>query len=289
MAQSTVGEQLRRARLAKNLELIQIADSTKISKFYLEAIETNQIERLPGLFFYKSFVRQYAKLLELDSSSLERQINSDHGDAGVDAAELRQIAKPPIDRSPALRAANSIRPDTRFMLVAAGLIAVLMGGSFVYTWMQRPAGTIDVAQEKSVVQQPENASVSRLQVQQSSTSAVVVQQIADNLTPNAAPDSAVSLSLSANEPTWLTISSDGKTIYSGVLEPKQSKQLAGNTSVVIRVGNAAGLDVKWNGKAVGRLGDQKQVRTLLFTGKEFQILNQAPPPTASVPSPAPVL
>ena len=115
----------------------------------------------------------------------------------------------------------------------------------------------------------------------------VIQQVAENLTPNAAPNSPVALSLSAVEPTWVTISSDGKTIYSGILEPQQSKSLSGNSSVVIRVGNAAGLDVKWNGKAVGKLGDQKQVRTIMFTDKEFQILK--PPPPAPPVSVLPVL
>jgi cytoskeleton protein RodZ len=294
MAQSTVGEQLRTARLAKNLDLSQIAEATKIGKFYLEALETNQIERLPGLFFYKAFVRQYAKYLGLDSSLLEQQIHSDHGEAGVSVAELRQVTKPPIDRSDALRAANSIRPDTRFMLAAAGLIAVLMGGSFVYTWLQHPAGSagVEMAAQKptvTITQRPASSSPYQNSAQQAaSVNGVAVQQVSDNLTPNAAPDSAVTLYLSAIEPTWLSISSDGKTIYSGVLEPQQSKQLAGNSSVIIRVGNAAGLDVKWNGKAVGKLGDPKQVRTIMFTGKEFQILNPPPPP-APTQAPAPVL
>jgi cytoskeleton protein RodZ len=289
MVQNSVGERLRQSRLAQKLDLTEIAESSKISKFYLEAIETDQIERLPGLFFYKAFVRQYAEFLNVDSADLIAQISSSHGEAGVTVAELRQTTKP-VTQHAALRAANDVRPDTRFMLAAAGLIVVLMGGSFVYTWMQRPSTPVDVAVAAAAgtirpVPQGQPGGAARPQAGFPSENPSLVQRVSENLTPNADPNSPVILSLSAVEPTWLTISSDGRTIYSGILEPLQSKQLAGNSSVVIRVGNAAGLDVKWNGKAVGKLGDPKQVRTILFTDKEFQILKPAPPP----PPPSPVL
>ena len=83
--------------------------------------------------------------------------------------------------------------------------------------------------------------------------------------------------------TWITITSDGKTVYTGILEPQQSKSLSGKQKVMIKVGNAAGLEVKWNGKAVGKLGDQKQVRTIWFTDKEYQIVK--PPPVTTVANP----
>ena len=107
-----------------------------------------------------------------------------------------------------------------------------------------------------------------------------LQQVSQNLTPEAGPESGVALSLSATEPTWITITSDGKTIYTGVLEARQSKSLAGRQKVTIKVGNAAGLDVKWNGKTIGKLGDARQVRTIMFTDKEFQIMK---PPSTSDP------
>jgi hypothetical protein len=110
-----------------------------------------------------------------------------------------------------------------------------------------------------------------------------VREVSDNLTPEAGPESNVSLSLSATEPTWITITSDGKTVYTGILEPQQSKSLAGRQKVMIKVGNAAGLEVRWNGKPIGKLGDAKQVRTILFTDKEFQIMKPIPPVVSSDP------
>jgi hypothetical protein len=43
----------------------------------------------------------------------------------------------------------------------------------------------------------------------------------------------------------------------------------------MKVGNAGGLDVRWNGKAIGPIGPRGQVRVVLFTPENFQILAPA--------------
>ncbi len=59
-----VGETLRRERMKRNLDLEEISRELKISTRFLQAIEDDQYEKLPGGVFAKSFVRQYARLLE---------------------------------------------------------------------------------------------------------------------------------------------------------------------------------------------------------------------------------
>ena len=61
-----VGETLRRTRLKRNLQLEEISNELKISTRFLQAIESDQYDKLPGGIFAKSFVRQYARLLGLD-------------------------------------------------------------------------------------------------------------------------------------------------------------------------------------------------------------------------------
>ena len=288
MTNTTIGEQLRKTRIAQGRDLSQIADETKIGKYYLEAIEANQIDRLPGLFFYKSFVRQYSNLLHLDSKKLEGQINTEHGAPEVVAVQTRQSRLSSFTE-PALRAANSVAHDMRMVFAGIGLIIFLVGGSMIYTWIQRPAPTVLTETKPVYVPTPEMvakpAPVANVPHREAAAAAPIsgLREVSDNLTPNATADSLVALSLSATEPTWITITSDGKTVFTGVLEAKQSKTLSGKQKVMIRVGNAAGLDVRWNGKAVGRLGDSKQVRTILFTDKNFEIMQ--PPPVTTVANP----
>ena len=54
------GSRLRAARERRGITLRQIASSTKISVGVLEALERNDISRLPGGIFGRAFVRSYA-------------------------------------------------------------------------------------------------------------------------------------------------------------------------------------------------------------------------------------
>jgi cytoskeletal protein RodZ len=88
-------------------------------------------------------------------------------------------------------------------------------------------------------------------------------------------DYKVLLDIMAREATWLSVSSDGKPVFAGTLQPNQTKTIEGKQSAKLRVGNAAGLQVRLNGKLLGPLGARGQVLTVLFTPDNFQIF--APP------------
>ncbi len=87
--------------------------------------------------------------------------------------------------------------------------------------------------------------------------------------------SGVVLKLSATERTWLSISSDGKEIFAGILQPSESKTLTGLDRATMKVGNAGGIDVLWNGKSISPLGTRGQVLTIKITPQDFEIV---PPP-----------
>ena len=67
---TSIGDTLRRERLRRGLDLDKVAAETKIGRHQLEAIEANQFDRLPGGVFARSFIRQYARLLELDDEEI---------------------------------------------------------------------------------------------------------------------------------------------------------------------------------------------------------------------------
>src|SRR5882724_9178912 len=60
------GSRLRDARERRGVSLRQIANATKISMGVLEALERNDISRLPGGIFGRAFVRNYAIEVGLD-------------------------------------------------------------------------------------------------------------------------------------------------------------------------------------------------------------------------------
>jgi hypothetical protein len=97
-------------------------------------------------------------------------------------------------------------------------------------------------------------------------------------------DSAVHLELSATEPTWLSLTSDGKSAYNGMLEAATTKVLDSHDKARIRMGNAGGVNVLFNGKALGALGKRGQVRTIEFTAVGYREIVLPTPPVALNPS-----
>jgi cytoskeletal protein RodZ len=63
---SGFGNKLREARERRGLSLRQIANATKISMITLEALERNDIARLPGGIFSRGVVRSYSIEVGLD-------------------------------------------------------------------------------------------------------------------------------------------------------------------------------------------------------------------------------
>jgi RodZ C-terminal domain len=89
----------------------------------------------------------------------------------------------------------------------------------------------------------------------------------------------VVLNLAATEKTWLSITSEGKRIFSGFLEPSQTKTLTGLDAARMTVGNAGGIEVRLNGKPIGPIGKSGQVRVVVFTPDNFEVYPVDPPPT----------
>jgi cytoskeletal protein RodZ len=67
------GERLRRARDSRGVSLRQVANITRITVRALEAVERNDLSRLPGGIFTRSFVRAYAAEVGLDPEGTLRE------------------------------------------------------------------------------------------------------------------------------------------------------------------------------------------------------------------------
>lgn len=64
------GEELKRERELREISLREVSESTKISLRYLEALEQNAFENLPGGVFNRGFVRAYSQFIGIDPESM---------------------------------------------------------------------------------------------------------------------------------------------------------------------------------------------------------------------------
>ncbi|MGM8214538.1 helix-turn-helix domain-containing protein [Bacillaceae bacterium W0354] len=65
-----LGEKLKEAREEKNLTIDDIQQETKIQKRYLISIENNDWSKIPGIFYVRAFIREYANAVGLDPEEL---------------------------------------------------------------------------------------------------------------------------------------------------------------------------------------------------------------------------
>ncbi len=76
------GDKLKRARESRHLSLEHIAATTKIGTRYLQALEDEDLSRLPGGAYNRGFLRAYAHLLALPAAT-EAELLRDLADAST--------------------------------------------------------------------------------------------------------------------------------------------------------------------------------------------------------------
>jgi cytoskeleton protein RodZ len=86
---SDFGTKLRDARERKGVTLRQMANRTKISMTILEALERNDVTRLPGGIFSRSFVRTYAHEVGLNPDTAIQEFVAQFPQEAVSAGHLR--------------------------------------------------------------------------------------------------------------------------------------------------------------------------------------------------------
>jgi cytoskeleton protein RodZ len=263
----TVSEVLQRARLDQGIDLATVAARTRINAKYLRAIEAGDPKSLPGGFFYKSFTHQYATFLGVDTRAV---------DAEVDRV-LSVDGSPPVPRVAEQKTVklSSRSGAARKYFSYGAFVLILAASSGIDDWWHgsRAVATATVESSGRVM---ENTTGRR--APSPATGRVSLASVSQIAAAAAPAGSRVELALTATEETWLSVSSDGAPVFSGLLEANQTKTFEGKEFTKLRVGNAAGLQVRLNGKPLGPLGAHGQVRDLVFTPDKFQFVS---PPNES--------
>jgi cytoskeleton protein RodZ len=301
---SGFGEKLKREREAQRTSLEEISAATKISVRLLQAIETENFDRLPGGIFNINFVRQYARHLHLDEEQVVGEFRALTTPSDSQPEEAKPMLPPEWSRMET-GYDSGISREPQLWKWATLAIAMLGVGSAGYLWFldrqsQRAAETASVRRpaaenSKSVPTSPGAAppvATPAESAQQPPVSADAAPGPAPVISPEplaatptavassastAAPaDAPVRVELHATEVVWVAASADGTPRFQATLQPEQTRSVSAQSMVRLRVGNAGGLTVTLNGAVQPAIGPKGQVRTVVFTPNGMQVVMPAP-------------
>ncbi len=268
------GTQLKRQREKKNVSLDDISAATKISNRFLNAIETDRFDQLPGGIFNRGFIRAYARHLGLD----EEQTVSAYV---IAAGEESTAPGAGVDSEQSVEAQPATAPNFPWGLAVLILLIVIAIVAWIMHRNAEPAQTMNATSAPNAT----DAQIDRPRPA-TTTANVETKQDAPSTTQNTKPmhgDVSAQdfrLQIIAREDSWLSISGPHGQIFHGTLAKLEEKSIVGRDRIVVRTGNAAGLEFVWNGQDVTSPGKEGEVRTVMFDGNGAHMMTM-PPGTAS--------
>jgi cytoskeletal protein RodZ len=282
----SAGEVLRSERVKRGRTLSDLASETCISTRYLTAIEENDTKTLPGHFFHRNFIRQYATALGLDDSETKTILDLMEPAPEINPIPVfslpQQIAEVEQQSKPLARIPTRV--------AATLLLLVLIGCSGLYAvWnkLQEGSDVVSAAVADAVpptpTAVPEAAPVNTPIATPTSTptttpnepqSEAATKPEVPAATQAASESGKFSVDLAATEKTWVSLSSAGRTVFAGILDASETKNFSLEEDAKLLTGNAGGLAVRMNGRSLGILGPRGQVRVVLLSQDRFEILSQ---------------
>ncbi|OXS78612.1 helix-turn-helix domain-containing protein [Domibacillus enclensis] len=270
-----LGRRLKEAREAKGMSLSDVQESTKIQKRYLEGIEEGAYDIMPGKFYVRAFIKQYAEAVGLNAEELFEEYKSEVPSSKEDEVPLRPTGasasanqKTRVDTSKPVRESSKWLDYLPKLLVTAFIIGALV---LVYVLIPKSGSESEPAVEEEV--QVEEEPVTE-------TPAETEEEPAEEEAPAAEPEpepeapaqalTAVSssgrqtvyelsgaetfeVSVASKGETWIEITDgSGKSYFSGMLAngQTQSHNMTGQKEAKIKVGFAPATVITVNGETL---------------------------------------
>jgi len=263
--ESRPGRVLAAARTEKNLSVAEVAQQLKLSTGQVEALEADAYDRLPGPVFVRGFVRNYARLLDLDGEALVSALSLRTEPAPIGVAVPHSHNIPFPDQHP-----------VKWRGYAAGLLVLVCGVVLFEIFFSPP---------QTVVVQPPPPDVAPLAVAPMNTveSPVLApaafpekatEVVAAVIETPAAPAAPVAPAVRKNmaelhfvfdAQSWVEVRDRNNRLLFSQLNPAGTEyHLQGQPPLNVVVGNARGARLLYNGQPFD-LAPHTRVEVARFT------------------------
>lgn len=251
-----IGERLRNAREARGLSLSALEATTHIRGVYLQALEEERFDHLPGRVYALGFLRTYARALGLDPDDLVH--------AYPKAFDLP--AEPILSSYPAEIPIRPTAPPSRLrrIVIAVGVVVavvvVILGVIGVQQLRQFNAPVPEVqpppppppatTPPRSPEVGPAPSTPEEKPVEVPAHPAAPPVPAPPIPLPPPPPETGVEVVIEARGTCWLRILADGVQVFQGLIQDGDVRRWRANTELTVRVGRPSAVTVYVNGQTV---------------------------------------
>jgi cytoskeleton protein RodZ len=258
---ASFGGWLRRQREMREISLRDIADRTKISLRYLQAMEEDRFDLLPAPIFAKGFLREYARYVGL---SPDEVVNHYLAVQQQQSPEEDGVKKDQTLVNRPYRQVKPVRSWTYglFLVLAVLVLIALIWALVWYNNRRREQPAADATP-------PPIAAPAEPAAAQAEVPAPTVPE---------KPSAPLEVTLDFTANCWVEVRVDGKMLLSEERVQGESLPIPAQKSVDIQLGNAGAVEIQVNGLAYplnGVSGEVKNVRIDLETVRQLQEKKEA--------------
>ena len=251
MASGTFGERLKREREMREVTLKEVTTATRIGPRFLEALENEEWEKLPGGVFNRGFVRAIARFLGLDEENLLAEYDLAHGEPSIPAPQPyeNKLPRPPI-WVPIL-----------VVLALLGVLGGLIAGG-IYGWRRFAAHRAAKESSSSSLLPP------RIQTQPGAALSSVAVPSSDNLSSSGAVP--LDLAVSTSAATRVRILADGTLLLDAELPAGETRHFSASQRFEVTAADSSAVLLELNGRAMPPVGSPGASGTIVLSQKDLR-------------------
>ncbi len=245
-----IGDILKKRREELGLDLKEVAHTLRIQYEYLKAMENNAVEKLPPAVYTRGYIREYSRFLGIDSGPLLEEYAGQIKPEEPAQPEL----PPPAIKKPAF---------SRGLLVLPLIIAVVSVLIIFFPRTKTPSNGAPVVVPVERAQSRAEVSPPPSPLADSTKRPPLPSTDSTKLPPSPeSPRAGNVLNIVATETTWLRIEiMDGKS-EEVLMRAGESKNWTSQKGFDLKLGNAGGVRLVFNGRDLGVPGEKGQVLRL---------------------------
>lgn len=270
---SSVGEILKNTREAKGITIEQVAEATSIRVLYLEAIENEQFNLVPGEVYLKGFIRNYANYIGLNGPAMvekyKEQVEANkkrEHPVQVDTNDIKHNKQPEqinqrktklakADVS-AIKSLLEKYVTKRNIVLLAGIVVFIAAASFISSFFSDSKDSEPAKTKQAAVESVQNESANKSKV-----ASVLKDQSGVYIVKDAAN---IEAQVEFSGDCWTEAYADGKEVFMGMMSAGKTVNWKAEKELQIKVGNVRVAKINCNGQLIPYAPDENGIVVRTF-------------------------